>query len=227
MNVLSSQTIESLSEHISLISKNKDIRVLIITGGGDRAFCAGADIKELSELEANVVEDYVKKGTNTYNQIEKLDIPVIAAINGYAFGAGFELTLACDLRFISDKAMMGQPAAKHGLFPPFGGVHRLPAIVGSSRAKEIFFSASYLNPEECFNLKLVNKIFQHEILLQESIKFAEKICLTKRYAISMIKDVLNKESYNQYLIEEQDQALIECLRNPETKIQLASFFKKK
>lgn len=227
MNVLSSQTIESLSEHISLISKNKDIRVLIITGGGDRAFCAGADIKELSELEANVVEDYVKKGTNTYNQIEKLDIPVIAAINGYAFGAGFELTLACDLRFISDKAMMGQPAAKHGLFPPFGGVHRLPAIVGSSRAKEIFFSASYLNPEECFNLKLVNKIFQHETLLQESIKFAEKICLTKRYAISMIKDVLNKESYNQYLIEEQDQALIECLRNPETKIQLASFFKKK
>lgn len=227
MNVLSSQTIESLSEHISLISKNKDIRVLIITGGGDRAFCAGADIKELSELEANIVEDYVKKGTNTYNQIEKLDIPVIAAINGYAFGAGFELTLACDLRFISDKAMMGQPAAKHGLFPPFGGVHRLPAIVGSSRAKEIFFSASYLNPEECFNLKLVNKIFQHETLLQESIKFAEKICLTKRYAISMIKDVLNKESYNQYLIEEQDQALIECLRNPETKIQLASFFKKK
>lgn len=227
MNVLSSHAIQSLSEHIYEIEKNKDIRVLIITGGGDRSFCAGADIKELSELDESVIEEYVKKGTNTYNQIELLDIPVIAAINGYAFGAGLELTLACDLRFISDKGMMGQPAAKHGLFPPFGGIHRLPAIVGSSRAKEILFSASYLNPEECFNLKLVNKIFPHNNLIEETKKFAENICLTKRYSISAIKEILNKESYNQYLIEEQNQALIDCLKNPETKVQLASFFKKK
>lgn len=177
-------------------------------------------------MDENLVAEYVTKGTEAYAKIQNFPVPVIAVINGYAYGAGFELTLACDLRFMSKKAQIGQPAAKHGLIPPFGGVFRLPQIVGAGIAKEIVFSSMEITPEDGFRMGLINRIYEPEELMAETLKYAEIVCKTKRYSVAKIKDLMNKELLEGYNAEVENNALIDCIKNPQTKAQLMSFFKK-
>ncbi|MFN8672650.1 MAG: enoyl-CoA hydratase/isomerase family protein [Candidatus Sericytochromatia bacterium] len=223
LNLLHYETIKELYDTLVVLEKDKNIRVLILTGDGNKAFCAGADIKELANLSEDLLKKYVEEGTITYDKIENFPCPVIACVNGYAFGAGFELALACDIRFLSENAKMGQPAVKHGLIPPFGGLRRLPKVVGLAKAKEIIFSAINFNASEALKLGVANKVFKHSELLEEAKKFAQTICKNKSYSITFSKNILNSLFTSNTYQEEIDK-LTQCLSNDYTKERLNSFF---
>lgn len=223
LNILHSSTMKQLHSILNDLHGEEDIRVLIITGQGSKSFCSGADIKELSDISDSLIDEYVKLGTETYDKIENFHCPTIAAVNGYAFGAGFELALACDIRFLAKSAKIGQPAVKHGLIPPFGGLRRLPQIVGLSKAKEIIFSAETFNSTECLKLGLVNRVYDDELLSEETIKFAENIVKNKSYSVNYSKNILNS-LFNSNSHKEEMEKLSFCLRNSKTKETLSSFF---
>lgn len=225
LNILNMETIYELSEHLSNLAKNDEINVLLITGQGKKAFCSGANIRELALMDESLIEKYVKKGSETYQQIQDFPVPVIGVINGYAYGAAFELLVSCDIRFMARETKIGQPAVKHGLIPPFGGTHRLPQIVGAGKAKEIIFGGMDLTAEECLRIGLVNRVYPRNILLEEAVKFAEIISNNKRYAVSLAKQAVNLEVKSENLSMENE-ALISCLKNEQTKKQLLSFFGK-
>jgi enoyl-CoA hydratase len=225
LNILNMATITEFSKQLSELAKDDQIDVLIITGQGEKAFSSGADIRELALLDEDLVENYVRQGTLAFQQVEDFPVPVIGVINGFAYGAAFELLLACDLRFMAAEAKIGQPAVKHGLFPPFGGTHRLSQIVGTGRAKEIIFGGLHLSPEECLGMGLVNRVYPRESLLKEAVKFAEIISNNKRYAVALSKQAINLQTTARNVNFEEG-ALISCLKNEETKKQLLSFFEK-
>jgi enoyl-CoA hydratase len=219
-------TISELSDQLNYLAKNEEINVLLITGQGEKAFCSGADIRELAMMEDSLIENYVREGTKTYQKLEDFPVPVIGVINGMAYGAAFELLLACDIRFMAEETKIGQPAVKHGLVPPFGGTHRLPRIVGAGKAKEIIFGGLHLSSAECLNMGLVNRVYPRSILLNEALKFAETISNNKRYAVGLSKQAINREISSDNFKMEED-ALISCLKNENTKKQLLSFFERK
>lgn len=225
LNILNYKTMKSLDSLISDLDKDENVEALIITGSGSKAFCSGADIKELSSMDEDLIKEYVDAGMNTFNKIENFHSPVIGCINGYAFGAAFELLLTCDIRVMSSSAVIGQPAVRHGLIPPFGGLHRLPEIVGMGIAKHIIFSSEHLSPDECMRIGLVNKVFDLEGLMPETIKLAEQITLGKKYSLSVSKKILNSANLSNTENSEKN-ALIECLENNQTKEQLVSFFER-
>lgn len=225
LNILTYETIKSLNKVVTELGNDKSIHVLIIRGNGDKAFCSGADINELSNMPEDQIEDYVNIATDTYSKIENFHAPVIASINGYAFGAAFELLLTCDLRIMSTNAKIGQPAVRHGLVPPFGGLHRLPEIVGMGLAKQIIFTTEEMNAEECYRIGLVNKTVDFSDLENETLNIARKISIGKSYSLASSKKLLNNYM-NKNIVELEKQALIDCLKNTETKNQLASFFEK-
>ncbi|MFN8575992.1 MAG: enoyl-CoA hydratase/isomerase family protein [Candidatus Sericytochromatia bacterium] len=225
LNILSYDTIKQIAKSLDIIEKDNSIEVIIITGSGNKAFCSGADINELATMQDDLIDEYVSFATDTYQRIENLHCPVIGAINGYAFGAAFELLLTCDLRIMSNSAKIGQPAIRHGLIPPFGGLHRLPEIVGMGLAKQIIFTTEEMSAEECYRIGLVNKICDFEQLEEETLKLAERIILGKKYSLSTVKNILNNyKSLDS--IKLQEKALSDCLRNKETQNQLLSFFER-
>ncbi len=225
LNILNYQAIISLYDTLKELDKDKSIEALIITGNGNKAFCSGADISELSSIEEDAIEEYVEVGFKTFNKIENFHSPVIASVNGYAFGAAFELLLSCDIRIMSSSAIIGQPAVTHGLIPPFGGLHRLPDIVGLGVAKYIVYSAKNLSADECLKMGLVNDVFKSDNLLKESINLANKIIKGKDYSLSFAKNLLN--NHNSRNIEQlEKKALMDCLKNQKTKNQLNHFFDK-
>lgn len=177
-------------------------------------------------MDELLVDEYIKTGSATYHQIEDFPVPVIAVINGFAFGAGFELTLACDIRFMAEETRIGQPAVKHGLVPPFGGMHRLPQIIGSGRAREVIFGAMELTASECLRIGLVNRVYPRKDLMDESIKFAEMLCKNKKYAIAMAKNSINYYLNSNSYYQAEDEYLSFCLKNQLTRQQLLSFFER-
>lgn len=223
LNILHTETLKNFYNLLLELEKDNSIRVLIITGKGNKAFCAGADIKELATIPDNLIESYVQLGTDIYEKIENFPCPVIACVNGYAFGAGFELTLACDMRFIAKSAKMGQPAVKHGLIPPFGGLRRLPKIVGLAKANEIVFSGINFDAKESLKMGIANRIYDDHELLAKTIEFSETICKNKQYSVEYSKKVMNSIFKSETYQKEID-LLVTCLKTQETKDRLDSFF---
>lgn len=226
LNILNADTIAELSNKLDVLAEDPQIKVLIITGNGNKAFCSGADINELANMDPDLVDDYVISSTQTYQKIQDFPVPVIGVINGLAYGAAFELLLSCDIRFMAEETKIGQPAVMHGLVPPFGGTYRLPKIVGIGKAKEIIFSAAELDAKYSQKIGLVNRVYPQKELLEHAIVYAKKICKNKRYAVSMSKKLINQRIYDMVDYNSEDTALIECLKNQETKKQLLSFFER-
>nr|MBA3977329.1 enoyl-CoA hydratase/isomerase family protein [Nitrosopumilus sp.] len=137
---------------------DQGIRVLIITGSGDRSFCAGADISYMVDIDAVTAEKYASSAQSMLNKIEKMEKPVIAAINGFALGGGCELALVCDLRIASENAKIGQPEVTIGIPPGWGGTQRLLRIIGPAKAKEMIFTGKMISAQEAENIGLVNKV---------------------------------------------------------------------
>ncbi len=185
LNSLNDETLNELENCFRDIKDDKEIYVVILTGSGEKAFVAGADISELSKLNIISAKAFAEKGQSVFNLIENLGKPVIAAVNGFALGGGCELALACHIRFASDRAKFGQPEVNLGIIPGYGGTQRLTRIVGSGPAAELILTGDIINAEESFRIGLVNKIFSPEELLSETKKIAEKISSKGQVAISL------------------------------------------
>lgn len=158
LNAMNTDVISELSRAIDIVGVDDGINVVIITGAGDRSFCAGADISYMVDIDPMTAERYASSAQSVLNKIEKLEKPVIAAVNGFALGGGCELAMVCDLRIASSNAKMGQPEVTIGIPPGWGGTQRLMRIVGPAKAKELVFTGKMITADEAFQIGLVNKI---------------------------------------------------------------------
>ncbi|MBP8819544.1 MAG: short-chain-enoyl-CoA hydratase [Syntrophomonadaceae bacterium] len=192
MNALNTGVLEEIIQAADEISRDDEIQVLIITGAGDKSFVAGADIKEMHGLTAVEGRKFGYIGQAAFRAIEKLEKPVIAAVNGFALGGGCELAMAADIRLASDKAKFGQPEVGLGITPGFGGTQRLPRLVGEGRAMELILTANTINVEEAYRIGLVNHIYPAENLLDEARKMARKIMSNAPLAVKYSKSAINK-----------------------------------
>jgi 3-hydroxypropionyl-coenzyme A dehydratase len=184
---LNAMNLAVMDEFISILDglEKDSSRVIIITGDGTKAFSAGADIEYMSSIGPSDAEKYALRGHEVLNKIEKLEKPVIAAVNGYALGGGCELALSCDLRF-------GQPEVTLGICPGWGGTQRLLRIIGPARAKDLIFSGRKITAEEAFSMGLINKIFSSENLISETRSYAKTISKNSSFAIGVSKMLVNK-----------------------------------
>jgi len=191
LNVLNRETVMVLGEQLKEISKDKKIRCVIITGAGDSAFAAGADIKEMLEFEPLQASEYAKRGHDIFHHIEQMPQVVIAAINGFALGGGCELALACDLRYASKTAKLGLPETNLGIIPGYGGTQRLPRLVGMSKAKEMIFTGEMIDATEAYRIGLVNKVYPPQELIKSVETIAEKIASKGYDTLRLAKDSIN------------------------------------
>ncbi len=194
MNVMSSQVAAELEACLQEIAENEECRALVLTGAGEKAFMAGANIKEFSAFFNIPAATYplTEKTHNVFLYLENLPIPTVAAINGFTLGGGLELALAFDFRIASEKAMLGLPEIKLALMPGWGGTQRLPRLVGPSRAKEIMFSGDPVSAEEAYRIGLVNKVVPHEEVLSASKDFANLLASRAGGAMKLMKEAVNR-----------------------------------
>lgn len=192
LNALNSDVLTDLGELVDIVNADSEIRALIITGSGEKAFVAGADIGEMSTLTPEEGEAFGKHGNDVFRRIETLPIPTIAAINGFALGGGCELSMSCDIRIASEKAVFGQPEVNLGLVPCFGGTQRLSRLVGTGIAKEMIFTARQIKADEAKAIGLVNKVVAPEALLDEAKAMMGGIISKAPMAVRYAKVAINK-----------------------------------
>jgi enoyl-CoA hydratase len=192
LNALNTAVLNELYQAVQNIEEDENIRVLIITGAGEKAFVAGADITELSRLNALQGKYFVANGHQTMSAFQKLPIPVIAAVNGFALGGGLELALACDFIYASENAKFGLPEITLGLIPGFGGTQRLARIIGKNMAKELIFTGKMLSAAEAFQLGFVNKVLPQDQLIEEVVKTAKLIAARGKVSLNAAKQAINQ-----------------------------------
>jgi enoyl-CoA hydratase/carnithine racemase len=191
MNSLNFQLLFALRDAIDGFRFRRDLRALIVTGAGDKAFCSGADLKERATLPPEKVRQYIFTIRNLFTSIEELNKPVIAAVNGIALGGGTELALASDIRIASTNASMGLTETRLAIIPGAGGTQRLPRLVGRGRAKELIFTGRRVDAAEAERIGLVNRVAAPQELLGECRKLAAMICETGPIAIEQAKYAIN------------------------------------
>jgi enoyl-CoA hydratase len=194
LNALNRETVEELYQIFSALPHNRAVRVVILTGSGDRSFVSGADINMLKELaagDASTAKAFAERGDQLLHLIEYGRIPVIAAINGFALGGGCELAMACHLRIASEKARFGQPEINLGLFPGFGGTQRLPRLIGKGRALELILTGEMIDAQEAYRIGLVNKVTKPEELLPTTEELAKRLCAKAPIAIQLALEAVN------------------------------------
>ena len=194
LNAMNPTVLHELYDNISSSINDKNIGAIIITGSGDKAFIAGADIKLMEKLDKKGGKEFGELGQKVTNLIEESPKPVIAAINGFALGGGCEIALACHLRFASKNAKFGQPEVKLGLIPGWGGTQRLPKIVGKGNAIELIIGGHIIDSNEALRIGLVNKVFDQDKLLDEAISFAKIITANGPFAVSQSLKCINDSS---------------------------------
>lgn len=191
LNALNNQTLEELSAIIDWAAKEKDILGVIIIGEG-KGFVAGADIVQMKDYGSEEGRDYAGFAQDVFNKLENLEKPTIAAVNGFALGGGCELSMSCDIRIASEKAVFGQPEVNLGLIPCFGGSQRLPRLVGTGIAKELIFTARQVKAEEALRIGLANKVVPAEELLDEAKAMMNVIIGKAPIAVRYAKVAINK-----------------------------------
>ena len=192
MNSLNFPLLHALKEQIEHLRFQRDVRVVIITATGEKAFCAGADLKERATLPPEKVQEYIFTIRNLFTSIEELNKPVIAAVNGIALGGGTELSLACDIRIAATNATMGLTETRLAIIPGAGGTQRLPRLVGRGKAKELIFTGQRISAKEALKIGLVNKVCDQKDLLDECKKMAAMICEAGPVAIEQAKYAINR-----------------------------------
>jgi len=191
MNSFNFALLHALRDKIESVRFRRDIRVVIITGAGEKAFCSGADLKERATLPPEKVREYIFTIRNLFTSIGGLNQPVIAAVNGIALGGGTELALASDIRIASRNAGMGLTETRLAIIPGAGGTQRLPRLVGRGKAKELIFTGRRVEAEEALRIGLVNQVCEPKDLLEECRKMAAMICETGPIAIEQAKYAIN------------------------------------
>ena len=187
MNALNAQVLKDFHHLFDHIEKATDIRVVIITGSGEKAFVAGADIKEIDQLQSSQALEFARSGQALFSRIEALHQPVIAAVNGFALGGGLELALSCDFILASDKSKFGLPECTLGIIPGFGGTARLPRRVGQGMAREIAYTGNFYSSSEALNMGLANHVYPAGELMGEAQKLAATMASRAPLALAKIK----------------------------------------
>lgn len=190
LNALNYATIDGLREHLDSIERDDTLGAVILTGAGERAFCAGGDIYEFSEsIKSGVdisVRDFCKRGQTMTGRLESFPKPIIAAVNGLAYGGGCEITEAVHLAVASDRATFAKPEIKIGIPPTFGGTQRLPRLAGRKRALELLLTGNSFSPQRAYELGLVNKIVPHDQLMVSAFELAEQVLQHSSLAVARI-----------------------------------------
>lgn len=192
MNAISQELTAELSLFLDEIENDDELRVIVITGAGDKAFVAGADINELVDRDARLGRRVSRERQEIFSRIENLHVPVIAAVNGYALGGGLELALACSIRICSEMAQFGAPEVKLGIIPGDGGTQRLPRLVGQGRAMEMIITGDFIDAQEAYRIGLVNKVFPPEKLMEKAMELAKKIASRPPLAVRYAKEAVNR-----------------------------------
>jgi len=203
MNALNSQTMGELKSAFTELNNNDDVYVVILTGSGEKAFIAGADISELNKLDMISGKEFSERGQEVFNTIENLSKPVIAAVNGFALGGGCEIALACHIRLASDNAKFGQPEVNLGIIPGYGGTQRLTRLINSGRAMEYILTGDMIDANEAYRIGLVNHVYPQNELMNKAIEMSKKIIskgqnavrLTIK-AVNIVDEVSSKEGQN-------------------------------
>lgn len=191
LNALNTEVLIELAQAADMIAQDETIRVLIITGAGDKAFAAGADIKELLAKDAREAQYFSELGNTAFSKFSQLRQPVIAAINGFALGGGLELALACDIRIASTSARVGQPQVKYGVMPGLGGTQRLSRVVGMPKAKEYILTGRMIKADEALRVGLFNRVVEQENLLDEAMAMATDIIANAPLAVENAKRTMD------------------------------------
>ncbi|MEG0730449.1 MAG: short-chain-enoyl-CoA hydratase [Cetobacterium sp.] len=192
LNALNSETLADLDVVITDLENDSNICCVILTGSGEKAFVAGADIAEMKDLNEEQGREFGILGNRVFRRLETLDKPVIAAISGFALGGGCELAMSCDIRIASEKAKFGQPESGLGITPGFGGTQRLPRIVGIGKAKELIYTGAIIRADEALRIGLVNKVVSLETLMEEAKTMANAIIANAPIAVKLCKDAINR-----------------------------------
>lgn len=211
MNAISKELTTELKHLLQELEDDEELRVLVITGAGDKAFVAGADISELVDRDSRLGRKVSRERQEVFSRIENLPVPVIAAVNGFALGGGLELALACSIRVCSDKAQFGAPEVKLGIIPGDGGTQRLPRLVGLGRALEMILTGDFIDAQEAYRIGLVNKVVPAEKLMEAAMELAQRIASRPPLAVRYAKEAVNRsqegDSYSGFALESYLHAL--------------------
>lgn len=192
LNALSQEVNIRLIEALDRAEQGAEIKVVVLTGTGEKAFVAGADIKEMHRLDPIGARDFALHARRAVDKISNLRKPIIAAVNGFCFGGGLEYALACDFRVASENAKFGQPEITLGIIPGSGGTQRLPRIVGMGKAKEMIYSGGVINAHDALNLGLVNHVFEKKDLIPKTLELASRIAGNSGVALALAKSAIDK-----------------------------------
>jgi enoyl-CoA hydratase len=229
LNALNQALLAELSQALDAIAADESVRVLILTGAGEKAFVAGADIGELATFSALQAKNFSKAGHAIIAKLQELPIAVIAAVNGFALGGGSEIALACDFIYAADTAKFGLPEITLGLIPGFGGTQRLPRLIGANRAKELIFTGKMISAAEAAQIGLANKVVPAAALMEEALKTARDIAAKGRVSLRAVKQAIN-QGLNVDLVSgcniEVD-AFALALASPDAKEGTAAFLEKR
>jgi enoyl-CoA hydratase/carnithine racemase len=191
MNAINRELLKALEERITALRFDSDVRVVLITGSGPKAFSAGADLKERATMSPDEVKSYIHTIGYLFQEIAQLNKPVIAAVNGIAFGGGLELALAADIRLAAESAIVGFPETQLAIIPGAGGTQRLPRIVGRGKAKELIFTGRRITAAEAHQIGLVNHVYPPQALMAECRKMADTIAQAGPIAIQQAKTAID------------------------------------
>lgn len=229
LNALNSETLKELDIVITELEHDKDIFAVILTGEGEKAFVAGADITEMKELSAIEGRDFGILGNKVFRRLENLEKPVIAAVNGFALGGGCELAMSCDIRIASTKAKFGQPEVGLGITPGFGGTQRLARLVGLGAAKELIYTAKIIKADEAYRIGLVNRVVEPEKLLDEAKELANNITAQAPIAVKLCKAAINRGTQCDIdtALAYESEAFGECFSTEDQKEGMTAFVERR
>lgn len=229
LNALNSETLGELKHAGDAINANKDVWVVVVTGEGNKAFIAGADILEMKDMNAIEGMVFSQRGHEAFAAFENMNKPVIAAVNGFALGGGFEVALMCDIIYASDKAKVGFPETTLGIFPGFGGTQRAAKLCGLAKAKELIFTGRMIGAAEAYEMGLINKVVPHEELWKEVMALAEKIRSNGPISMGLAKECINKSLFldmdSALMLEAKDFGL--CFGTKDQKEGMTAFVEKR
>jgi enoyl-CoA hydratase len=192
LNAFDVDTLTALRDELRELAEDAEVRVIVLTGAGDRAFAAGADIKHMSELDVDEAKEWGALGHEVGRLLETMPKPTIAAVNGFALGGGCELALACDFRYASSNAKLGQPEVNLGIIPGWGGTQRLPRVVGLGLAKELILTGRVVDADEALRSGLVNAVHEPGELLAKTMEVAQALAAKGLLSLAAAKDALNR-----------------------------------
>jgi len=229
LNALNKQVFAELDEAIDLVAQNHEAKGIIVTGAGEKAFVAGADITEFKTYNATqAIEELSKKGQQVFRKLELFSKPTIAAVNGFALGGGLELAMACHLRIASENARFGQPEVNLGLIPGYGGTQRLIQLTGKSKALELLMTADMIKAPEALQYGLVNHVVAQEVLIDKCEEIINKIATKGPVAIAkIIESVDNYFNYNGNAFDKEAELFGVCFDTNDYVEGTAAFLEKR